>query len=226
MVRSGTRGLVVDTLPLTTRIGRRHLTLALPGASIKGALRAHAEFIERTARGLDVDTPVVNGSAGAYSAAFRAQLDQLPAVRALFGAARDDSADRRAGALRAEECTSTATIPDDLWRSVTGADTEPSTTGEYPESVRDRLEDLGMSRSDHVALDRWTGGAADGRLFSVLEPHAVEWEPIRLSLDLTRLGDDDARHAPLALLLLTLATSPTAASPSVPPPTAASATWR
>ena len=202
MVRSGTRGLVIDGLPLTTRVDHRHLTLVLPGSSIKGTLRAHAELVERTARG--IGAPVAaGGSAAKHSAAFRAQLGALPAVQRLFGAARDDDKERRAGAIRVEECMSTATIPEGLWQSVNRVDTavDEEENPKLPEQVRDRLEDLGMAQADHVALDRWTGGAADGRLFSVLEPYAVEWEPIRMSVDLTRLAGDDSA---LALLLLTL----------------------
>lgn len=53
----------------------------------------------------------------------------------------------------------------------------------------------------HVALDRWTGGAAEGFLYQVLEPHDVMWEPIRIELDFDRLPQHC--HAPaLALLLL------------------------
>ncbi len=235
MVRGTSNGLIVDTLPLTTRVDRRHLTLVLPGSSLKGALRSHAEFVELTARNAPgsrsdgAETPsgehartsgeksAPGGSVAAHSAAFRARLDRLPAVRALFGAARDDVADRRAGALRVEECQAEVTIPDALWRSVAGIDSAPPADAEdapagghaddggrraLPEGLLDRLEGMGMAQADHVALDRWTGGAADGRLFHVLEPHAVDWAPIRLSVDLTRLGDD--RDHALALLLLTL----------------------
>ncbi|MFF4411571.1 RAMP superfamily CRISPR-associated protein [Streptosporangium sp. NPDC001559] len=213
MVRAGAGGLFADTLPLTTRVDRRHVTLVLPGGSIKGVLRSHAELVERTAREdgsarRAPDLPVRSDASSAHSAAFRARLDQLPAVRALFGAARDGR-ERGAGALRAEECVALVTVPDELWDAVTGADTggdpaEPEETreGALADSVRDRLEDLGMARADHVALDRWTGGAADGRLFTVLEPHAVKWEPIRLSVDLTRLGSGS--EVALALLLVTL----------------------
>ncbi|MBB4913986.1 RAMP superfamily CRISPR-associated protein [Streptosporangium saharense] len=197
MVRAGAGGLFADTLPLTTRVDRRHVTLVLPGGSIKGALRGHAEFVERTARegGPPAPSAPPGASPADYSAAFRAQLDQLPAVRALFGAARDGR-ERGAGALRAEECAALVTVPDELWDAAIGGEPDES------DSVRDRLEDLGMARSDHVSLDRWTGGAADGRLFTVLEPHAVGWEPIRLSVDLTRLGSGS--DVALALLLVTL----------------------
>ncbi|GGP08455.1 RAMP superfamily CRISPR-associated protein [Nonomuraea glycinis] len=207
MVRSGADGLFVDTMPLTTRIDGRHLTLVLPGSSIKGMLRTHAELVERTVRGIPAPSALPGESAAKHSAAFRAQLDQLCAVRTLFGAARDDAGSRGAGALRAEECLADVTIPQELWAKVTGFDEEtgPSEGDQspsMPEQVRDRLADLGLERSDHVALDRWTGGASDGRLFSVLEPYNVRWEPIRLSVDLTRL--DTAENIGLALLLFVL----------------------
>lgn len=208
MVRSGTRGLIVDTLPLTTRVDDRHVTLVLPGSSIKGALRSHAELVERVARGLEPEGPEPGAPALRHSAAFRRQLDELPVVRRLFGSIRDDNepgdgTERRAGAIRVAECMSLTTIPETLWRSVTGADvdTAPADDKRLPEQVRDRLEDLGMTQADHVGIDRWTGGAADGRLFSVIEPHAVAWEAIHISVDLTRLDGD---RAALALLLLTL----------------------
>ncbi|GII91134.1 RAMP superfamily CRISPR-associated protein [Sinosporangium siamense] len=207
MVRSGRTGLTVDALPLTTRVDQHHLTLVLPGSSIKGTLRSHAEFIERTARGADAPTPSA-GTPAAHSAAFRAQLDQLPAVRALFGAAGDQGDDQpasRIGALLAEECTALVTVPNELWAAVDDVQNlqpQGERPAGLPDDVRDRLEDLGMAKADHVALDRWTGGSADGRLYSVLEPHAVGWEPIRLSVDLTRLGGQ--RDIGLALLLLTL----------------------
>ncbi|NJP97983.1 hypothetical protein HCN51_52645 [Nonomuraea sp. FMUSA5-5] len=207
MVRSGADGLFVDTLPLSTRIDETHLTLVLPGSTIKGMLRTRAELIERTARGLPARAADPGEPATKHSAAFRAQLDQLTAVRVLFGAARDDVRDHQAGALRAEECLACLSIPQELWASVTGFGEETSPpegdlSPRMPESIRDQLTDVGLERSDHVALDRWTGGAADGRLFSVLEPHNVAWEPIRLSVDLTRLGVTKAIG--LALLLLVL----------------------
>lgn len=69
---------------------------------------------------------------------------------------------------------------------------------------------LGTAAADrvvtHVAVDRWTGGAAENLLFSVQEPAAADWQPIRLSLEVARAGSDadpDGGQA-LALLLLVL----------------------
>jgi CRISPR/Cas system CSM-associated protein Csm3 (group 7 of RAMP superfamily) len=52
-----------------------------------------------------------------------------------------------------------------------------------------------------VAIDRWTGGAAEGFLYSGLEPGPLTWEPIRLRLDLNLLSEEKPA---LALLYLTL----------------------
>lgn len=79
-------------------------------------------------------------------------------------------------------------------------------------ALRDQLDAIGSSFtlgvSDHVAIDRWTGGASDHRLFSALDPSAtVAWEPIRLEVDVARLDRhcrSDAASAALPLLLLVL----------------------
>lgn len=55
----------------------------------------------------------------------------------------------------------------------------------------------------HVAIDRWTGGASEGALYSVLAPAETNWEPIRLTVDLDRVTEKSQVPA-LMLLLLTL----------------------
>ncbi|MGP4109723.1 RAMP superfamily CRISPR-associated protein [Streptomyces sp. 4N509B] len=231
MVGSGVDGLSVDTLPLVTRVDAGHVALVLPGSTIKGVLRSRAEYIERTACGTPErrqrsDGPAhahTHAHAHAHSAAFRAQLDELAVTTALFGAARrehprpKDSGDGgdgeagggEAGALRAEECLAKDPIPAELWRATTGLHDDQAADGgrprALPETVLDRLADLGLEPADHVAIDRWTGGAADHLLFRVLEPHGVEWNPLRLSVDLTHLDHAARRRdAALALLLLVL----------------------
>jgi hypothetical protein len=53
----------------------------------------------------------------------------------------------------------------------------------------------------HVAIDRWTGGAADAQLYTALEPRDVTWEPLRLELEqrVPYGGADDEPSAALAL---------------------------
>ena len=174
MVRASTvneaepdRDRAVDTVPLrsggsgpdgaTTRL--------LPGSSVKGVLRSHAERIVRTvtAAGLpDRWLDQVNDPG-------------LGPVTALFGTAGDHrtrdgaaaGAGRR-GALAVHDCLGTAAE-----RVVT-----------------------------HVAVDRWTGGAAENLLFSVQEPASADWQPMRMSLDTGRAGSPGGQA--LALLLLVL----------------------
>ncbi|GHJ35475.1 RAMP superfamily CRISPR-associated protein [Streptomyces sp. TS71-3] len=215
MVRASASGSDVDALPLTSAVSSDMVSPVLPGSALKGVLRSHAERIERTARGLDADAAEPNAPAPELSAAFRRQLAQLSAVNALFGSApeggrQQDSGEEQAcsgaGCLTIDDCFADAEIPADLWARLY----EPEETPGAGEPLLDTLrEDYGMRRADHVAIDRWTGGAADGRLFSALEPHGLHWEPLSLTVDLVRLGSrrHDGRHlrdAAEALLLLTL----------------------
>ncbi|WP_301173703.1 RAMP superfamily CRISPR-associated protein [Actinomadura geliboluensis] len=220
MVRAAGEGALIKTLPLTTETGTDTVRLKLTGSSLKGAFRSHAELIERTARGLDAPQPPIrdatddagdDASARRHAEAFLKQLDGLDAVRMLFGAARRAEGDTPSaypwgsGALTVHDCVSETAIPSDVWDIVlNGPPDEGAGAGlpTVPPSVRDALAARGLDQADHVAIDRWTGGAADQLLFSVLEPHGVVWEPIRLSVDLTRLGHH--RDVALALLLLVL----------------------
>lgn len=193
MVRADADGIAVDSLPLTGGQNDGTVRLVLPGSSIKGALRAHAARILRTV------------SATAAPPAFRDQLAQLDLVMALFGAAppsdgeREGEAPYGVGALRAEDCRSTLSLPEKEWREIT-------TSAEYDPAMIDRLRAHGLDRVDHVAIDRWTGGAADQLLFTVLEPWRLAWEDIRLTVDRTRLRSfrGPVEEQALALLLLVL----------------------
>ncbi len=127
-------------------------------------------------------------------------------MTALFGAAPPASRVTAedpggVGAVAVEDCYSTLRIGSRRWQQVYGAagaglDTDPSGW----------LSGAGLTRADHVAIDRWTGGAAGGRLYSVLEPGALGWEPIRMTVDLTRLerAAGTAWAAAMALLVLLL----------------------
>ncbi|CAL9672446.1 hypothetical protein SUDANB176_07503 (plasmid) [Streptomyces sp. enrichment culture] len=215
MVRSATDGFTVDALPLTSAVSPDRLSPVLPGSALKGVLRSHAERIERTVRRIDAPTVDPDAPAPDRSAAFRRQLAQLPVANALFGTAPDggkatgdgDDRPQSAGAVIVDDCYANAEIPADLWSGLHQPDDAPDSAGRTAwETLRD---EHGMERADHVAIDRWTGGAADGRLYSTLEPQGLEWEPISLTVDLARLGSRDHDGRPLgdaaqALLMLTL----------------------
>jgi CRISPR/Cas system CSM-associated protein Csm3 (group 7 of RAMP superfamily) len=196
MVKSGADGLAIDSLPLVSRSGGG-LSLLLPGSALKGALRTRAEQIVRTVLDFaladdQLDVPLVKWLFGAAGRSARAR-----------GAPRTGLVERGGlvsgrGALRVEDCHARVTFDADAWKAVTRAKND----GE----ARQAIDGAGLgdwAHAYHVAVDRWTGGAAQGLLYSTLEPHDVEWEPIRLSIDFARLPHDLV-HAAVALLLLLL----------------------
>ncbi|MFV2124710.1 RAMP superfamily CRISPR-associated protein [Micromonospora sp. LOL_013] len=271
-VQVSSDGDVVSAFPLTGRDGAG-IHLELPGSSIKGVLRSHAERITRTVTGKSAPEDFLD----------QMRADGLDSVAALFGtAAARDSRDRdqptgRRGALQVATCTSEATLPAAQWNAVrllqqrlgdgAGGGVE---IGKKPDNRRSRrrrekdkpqaagdtantagkdgtereadvhrvalgrlqlavdelnrgVKDIKFMIAHHVAVDRWTGGAADALLFATLEPHATgdkAWQPITLDLRVNELGpapskpdpgsEQDGRCAPpeqlaaLALLLLVL----------------------
>lgn len=209
MVRAGQDGLGVDSLPLTTTGGENGgRSLVLPGSAIKGPLRARAERIVRTMLEAPLPDDYLDNAL-----AHHVQLD-VPLVRDLFGdaarnvepAARgltdDEAGALGRGALSVEDCHGT----DELNESWDELAREPRA-----ERVQDEARKRGIPHAAaamHVAVDRWTGGAARGALYSVLEPLGAGFEPIRVRIDPVRLPHVEGeavicRHcAALALLYL------------------------
>lgn len=206
MVAAGLAGLGVDTLPLADPVGAEgenaKVAFVLPGSSLKGAVRAHAERLLATL----LDLPAIEPAEGKEPAeGIEAQLVRRESGRAcagwaliehLFGTAAGgdaagSSAVSRRGALHLADCYATKELPADGWDAVLEAPDE--------QGLRAALRALDISHltpahdkshlapAHHVAVDRWTGGAAEGLLFSVLEPHGISWEPIELDLALHRL---------------------------------------
>lgn len=214
MARASIGGVAVDSIPLVTAAGADRVRLVLPGGSIKGSLRSHAERIVRTVRHIDLVLP--RGGVAERAAAFRQQHAALPIVNALFGSAAETAGTNPesaadpggVGSVTVDDCVSTTSIARETWeRLATDAESTSNDKGaQLPDDLRDELADLGIETADHVAIDRWTGGAADGRLYRVLEPRRVAWEPMRIELDMRRLESNEQvpADAATALLLLVL----------------------
>lgn len=207
MIRSGTTGVAVDDLPLTTTVDDQEL-LVLSGSSVKGALRSAAERIVRTVARAD--------SGASSSVAFSEELE-VPLVREVFGSLGDGADDEDLlgepdegpvrlglGALSIPDVHATPGLLASDWRKIVGA--------ESAVALRQSAVSAGATHINaafHVSVDRWTGEAAGGRLFSNVEPLDVEWEPMRIDLDLRRLGWESAdspgsSHAGIALVVLAL----------------------
>ena len=201
MVKASADGIGVDMMPLITNSGNGSLAAVIPGASSKGALRSQSERILAT----------VLGSSLAANTPFIDQLSRLPLIETMYGAVKKKVAVKQSqsgrGALSIDDCLAKVQLTEAEWTGI--ADKwrdEPGNTA-IPTAVRQTLG-VGM----HVAIDRWTGGAADGALFAAAEPEFA-WNPINIEIDVGRLvpGDKECaaripyfKHAALALLLLTL----------------------
>jgi CRISPR/Cas system CSM-associated protein Csm3 (group 7 of RAMP superfamily) len=196
MLASGLMGGAVDTIPLTSGAGLKHLIIT--GSGLKGVLRTQAERIVRT---LLPD---------AVTAGPRAFLDQVrvPLVERLFGSDgtpwRSDRQDPRLGrgAVEVRECYSALALDAERLKKLLAATDSRQLYGAVEGAVADQnpRPSVHWDQAHHVAIDRWTGGAAEGLLYSSLEPWGLEWDPIRLGLDLHRVKD--VEEPALALLLL------------------------
>ncbi len=194
MVKAEAEGIAVDTLPLTTQVDKE-LTFVIPGSSLKGSLRAQAERILRTL--LNQEIPDSEDS----KQRFLLQMRGLPLIRELFGeAARLENGTQQGylGALKLDDCTAKLALRTDDWFAIANA----ATDAELATALK---KVPGCQQAYHVAIDRWTGGAADSFLYSSLEPLNLEWEPIQLRLDLHRLSEPEPAIALLLLLVRDMA---------------------
>ncbi|MGH4014478.1 MAG: RAMP superfamily CRISPR-associated protein [Pseudonocardiaceae bacterium] len=172
-----------DLVPLLTRSADGSgLVPMLPGSAVKGVLRSTAERILRT---------VLDGL-GPPRPDFVASLDRdaadAPVLAALFGSCS------RAGAVTVPDVAADAApVPAGQWAGyLAGAGDAPA---------------WGAERT-HVAIDRWTGGAAEQQLFTVQETSGVRWPPLAIELDLDFLAGalpEQQRRAAVVLLGLAVA---------------------
>ncbi|MDR1874240.1 MAG: RAMP superfamily CRISPR-associated protein [Synergistaceae bacterium] len=166
MVKAGKDGSETKMLPLVSGTGRG-LTPVIPGASLKGVLRAQAGKILRTL--------------------FNDECKDV--VDDLFGSTE------RGGRLHV----------DDVYYEVAQPLSYPEWLGENPEAL-DRIS----TRREHVAIDRFTGGASDGALYSARpvkcseEEPLEKWTPIKISVDFSNPAPQPSIDSNIELALLKL----------------------
>jgi CRISPR/Cas system CSM-associated protein Csm3 (group 7 of RAMP superfamily) len=200
MVKAGFNGIAVDMIPLMSCVDG-DTALVLPGSSIKGALRSQAERIIRTVLQharldwVDESNPRTR---------FLKEVE-LVLIDELFGKRgerilADDARPWKVGlgAMSISDCYCRRRIPQKQWQEIQSANDDVA--------LRDALREAGLehwTQDYHVAIDRWLGSAAESMLYTVLEPHLTEWEPLTLELNLQRLPED--LHMPgLALILMVI----------------------
>lgn len=221
MVKAGYEGIGVDMLPLTSGNDRDQVSLCLPGSSIKGAFRSHAERIMRTL----TTAPSANE--------FHEQI-KLELIDELFGAKKENPKDNDSkeakgrkkylglGALSIDDCyaqkefamnsndwanVETGKVYDDKSFYEDGEQAEEVTLWQGLKKIEGepdlKTDTKNFHISHHVAIDRWTGGASEGALYSVLQPTAtIGWQDICLTLDLSRLPADKKLKSLMLLLLV------------------------
>jgi CRISPR/Cas system CSM-associated protein Csm3 (group 7 of RAMP superfamily) len=195
MVKAGADGFLVDHLPMVTADGDK-LRPVLPGSAIKGALRAQAERIWRTVKGIDVP----------LGQEFGTQLTDARLADRLFGsvAKKENAADGKGlSAVTVDDCHIGAALPDTLWNDLLTKAADEKLRLKTARELADGAlgPDIALPVA-HVAIDRWTGGSAEKLLFSALEWKEQGPFVIRLTVDPCRLKTEAC--AGLALLMLTL----------------------
>lgn len=217
MVKAEGDGIAVDILPLVSQVDSG-VRFVIPGSSIKGVLRAHAERIVRTVLEIDI-TPDHEGKPKFNEQIKLLKMNKpIELVDVIFGAAeksKNNGSEGKIGTLYIDDCYATIPMTSANWSAVENETkmTKPS-SDDSNAYLKTRLgKALGIAEpyqvlqpAMHVAVDRWTGGAAEGMLYSVLEPIGVTWEAIGLQLDLDRLQKYNSTlvKPAIALLLLVL----------------------
>lgn len=182
LVKVAANGLA-DAMPLTTTSpSQNNVRFVIPGSSIKGALRSHAERILRTLHpGWDRDRA-------------------LEPALVLFGRIGAHDGSGRKGVLSAPDCHSREDVSG--WATLLK---RSSTARDRDNGIRQLVEARSAASTaraellEHVAIDRWSGESSDGRLFSLVAPQHGDqahpgnaWQDMRLELDLSRLTDGQA----------------------------------
>jgi CRISPR/Cas system CSM-associated protein Csm3 (group 7 of RAMP superfamily) len=199
MVKAGFDGIAADMLPLVSGCDGQ-VSLVLPGSSVKGAFRSQAERIVRTVRG-----EIGPGWLGGQGRQKFLDAVDVRLINELFGrrgerVAKDDTRTwlPGLGALGVIDCFGQHRLTVAQWQAIQAATDD--------RQLRQALTAAGLqpwSQAYHVAIDRWLGSAAESMLYTVLEPHGTEWEPLTLEVNLQRLPND-LQLTGLALLLLVI----------------------
>lgn len=224
MNKAGYEGIGVDMLPVTSGDKDGKLSLVLAGSSIKGAFRSQAERIIRTL--LDIETPNKSDDSQNFSNQIRL-LDKngkntetaTKLIGQMFGAKKEKDKPSQLksklglGALSIDDCYSVESFDQTNWRNVEQGNAKDDISSAQWEITtalnavhnemthQTKLPNPHFHISHHTAIDRFTGGVAEGALYSVLAPHNIEWQPIKMSLDFSRTENEKCC---LMLLLLVL----------------------
>ena len=193
MVKASHDGMDIDMLPRTSMHNGKP-ALVLPASSIKGAFRSHAERIMRTVLDPKTFTEVTPPKMG-HANTGTVHLD-VPFVDVLFGLGRTGGDGKRTGREKPRTGTSGALRFNTLYAAanegwVELASAKLTEKDEPLTNHYDSLQSNGLRNQQqkaapqvdvayHVAIDRWTGGAAENMLYTAVEPWQVDWPAIEI----------------------------------------------
>ena len=224
MIKSAIDGFAVDMLPYLEPTQAGDHDLVIPGTSVKGALRTHAERMIRTAKGVAIlhdagvdededqaqeepgglieDSELIGWLFGSgpdplWIPKEKSERSNLRGLQTGLGALYFD--DLRAQTGLGSESVADLHIGADLQANVDAAEKRPHAQLSDPRV--DELERAGFSVGEHVAIDRWTGGASDGALYTVLEAHSPSFGTVCLTVNPARVPVH-VRKSAIALLYL------------------------
>jgi CRISPR/Cas system CSM-associated protein Csm3 (group 7 of RAMP superfamily) len=214
--------------------------MVIPGSAIKGRLRSQAEKIALTLRlerqqAEETQGPDTQSTQSSDRDRFLKQLNRVPLSEILFGipgpkkqpggSEQPETRGLGLGAVMVDDCfAENRSVEPKQWEKLVAA---PKDDNDGMRHVLGALNAMhgaepgnswaGDEPATHVAIDRWTGGAAAKMLYSALEPRGVKWAPIEIEVALDRLkapprlseqsapADPELwRAAAVALLFLTL----------------------
>ena len=226
MQRHEAEGKAVDMLPAVAVEGDKRKPF-LAGTGIKGAFRAQSARILRTVLGCeDADEDSLYLVGALYGAAKKAETENRKRKKVPQSSLCDpDYRESGRGAVSFDDCRMDRPLCLADWQRLLKLDTSSSTERLAHFKNEARCTAWANFRPvAHVAIDRWTGGAANKFLFSRLEPTlddfvltaTIDFERIAPPLDwwIVPCGCDPKgkkekelvafRRAALALFLLTL----------------------
>jgi CRISPR/Cas system CSM-associated protein Csm3 (group 7 of RAMP superfamily) len=223
MIKSAIDGFAIDMLPYLEPTQAGDHDLVIPGTSVKGALRTHAERMMRTVKGFAISQDAADKDDEDNEEEPEGLTEDSELIGWLFGSGPDpswipkDKSERSSlrglqtglGALyfddlRAKSGLGKDSVEDlhigaDLDANLDAAEKRPHAQLSDPRV--DELERAGFSVGEHVAIDRWTGGASDGALYTVLEAHSPSFGNVCFTVNPARVPVH-VRKPAIALLYL------------------------
>lgn len=196
------RAPLTEVVPALDGDNGDYSAFVLPGSSVRGVLRSHAEKIVRTvwdgAPAVDADSAFLDQVA---VGGFEPLLDLFGTAGTSGRESNDTRSGARRGAVRVSSVR-TQPFPSALWGAVAQAKKSPekdreaavfaaTAISQFNQDTRVKDTGLWCDFATRNSIDRWTGGTVDGLLFSAIEIYTTRfttWDRLQIEVDFRRLS--------------------------------------